>query len=69
MLEWEYQARFFCACADNLEGFSQGYWNVDRCGATHHGASAFDDESLLKRATELNRVFFSQDRDLLTIAH
>ena len=28
-----------------------------------------DDKELLRRATELDRVLFSQDRDLLVIAH
>ncbi len=41
---------------------------VDVLTAQEDGAAQLDDESLLQRATELNRVLFSQDRHLLGIA-
>ena len=37
--------------------------------ALEDGASEFDDETLLERATVLRCVLFSQDSDLLEIAH
>ena len=42
---------------------------VDVITAQEDGAAEIDDESLLARATELDRVLFSQDRDLLTIGN
>ena len=42
--------------------------NVDVVTAFQDGASMADDVQLLARATELERVLFSQDRDLLVIA-
>ena len=36
--------------------------------ASEDGASRLDDEILLRRATELGRVLFSQDADLLRLA-
>ena len=42
---------------------------IDVLTSEEDGAAAFDDQRLLERATELDRVFFSQDRDLLAIAH
>jgi hypothetical protein len=33
------------------------------------GTRTFDDESLLRRASELGRLLFTQDTDLLRIAH
>ncbi|MFN8475592.1 MAG: DUF5615 family PIN-like protein [Anaerolineae bacterium] len=42
---------------------------VDVLTAHDDGAAQFDDDTLLNRATELGRVLFSQDRDLLAIAH
>ncbi|MFN8500018.1 MAG: DUF5615 family PIN-like protein [Anaerolineae bacterium] len=42
---------------------------VDVLTAHEDGAARFDDDTLLSRATELGRVLFSQDRDLLVIAH
>jgi predicted nuclease of predicted toxin-antitoxin system len=37
--------------------------------AHEDGAAQFDDEELLARATQLGRVLFSQDEDLLTLTH
>ena len=42
---------------------------VDVLTAHEDGAAEFDDERLLARATQLERVLFSQDRDLLVITH
>lgn len=42
--------------------------NVDVLTAFEGGASAVDDSVLLNRATELGRVLFSQDDDLLAEA-
>ncbi len=42
---------------------------VDVLTAYEDGASQFDDERLLERATQLGRSLFSQDVDLLAIAH
>jgi hypothetical protein len=42
---------------------------VDVVTALEDGAAMFDDDALLARATALNRVLFSQDQDLLAIAH
>lgn len=42
--------------------------NIDILTADEDGRANLDDASLLARATQLNRVFFSQDRDLLIIA-
>jgi hypothetical protein len=52
------------AIADGL--ISRG---IDVLTTTSDQTERFDDESLLARATLLNRVLFSQDRDLLVIAH
>jgi hypothetical protein len=41
---------------------------VDVLTAHDDGASDWEDDDLLQRATELGRVFFSQDRELLAIA-
>ncbi|MDE0197813.1 MAG: DUF5615 family PIN-like protein [Caldilineaceae bacterium] len=41
---------------------------VDVLTASEDGASRIDDEMLLRRATELGRVLFSQDVDLLRLA-
>ena len=46
-----------CACA------------VDVLTAREDGAAEFEDDLLLDRATELNRVLFSQDDDLLREAN
>ncbi|MFN8472063.1 MAG: DUF5615 family PIN-like protein [Anaerolineae bacterium] len=42
---------------------------VDVITALEDGASEFDDEALFERATLFGRALFSQDRDLLEIAH
>ena len=42
---------------------------VDVLTAQEDGAAEFDDAALLNRATELNRVLFSQDDDLLREAN
>jgi len=42
---------------------------VDVLTAFDDDSADWDDEELLRRATELERVLFSQDRDLLVIAH
>lgn len=42
---------------------------VDVITAFEDGARQFNDTCLLERATELNRVLFSQDRDLLVIVN
>jgi hypothetical protein len=42
---------------------------VDVLTAEEDGSAALDDDPLLDRATSLGRVFFSQDEDLLAIAH
>ena len=42
---------------------------VDVLTAIDDGAAMFDDNALLARATLLSRVRFSQDEDLLAIAH
>lgn len=42
---------------------------VDVITALEDGASEFNDEALFERATALGRALFSQDRDLLEIAH
>jgi hypothetical protein len=41
---------------------------IDVLTAQEDGAAQLDDESLLQRATDLDRVLFSQDRHLLGIA-
>lgn len=41
---------------------------IDAITSFEDGASTWDDERLLERATELGRVLFSQDDDLLAIA-
>jgi hypothetical protein len=41
---------------------------VDVMTAEEDGRSELDDEMLLARATQLSRIFFSLDRDLLDIA-
>jgi hypothetical protein len=43
--------------------------NVDVLTTDEDGSAAFDDDRLLDRATSLGRVLFSQDEDLLVIAH
>lgn len=43
--------------------------DVDVVTAHEDGAAELDDEALLERATHLERVLFSQDRDLLVIAN
>lgn len=43
--------------------------NIDVVTAHEDGAAELDDEALLERANYLGRVLFSQDRDLLIIAH
>jgi len=43
--------------------------SVDVLTAFEDGASLWDDEKLLARATELGRVLFSQDEDLLAVTH
>ena len=53
--------------ADITEGLRQR--NVDVITAQEDGYSQMDDESLLARATELERVLFSQDRHLLVIGN
>jgi hypothetical protein len=42
--------------------------DVDVLTAEEDGRSELDDETLLARATQLARIFFSRDRDLLAIA-
>ena len=42
---------------------------VDVVTAEEDGSARFDDDALLDRATSLGRVLFSQDQDLLVIAH
>ena len=42
---------------------------VDAITAQEDGAARFDDNRLLQRATQLGRVLFSQDRDLLILTH
>jgi len=42
---------------------------VDVLTAHEDGAAQLDDEELLVRATQLGRVLFSQDEDLLTLTH
>ncbi len=42
---------------------------IDVLTAYEDGAAAWDDEALLQRATALGRVLFTQDEDLLAIAH
>ena len=48
------------------EGLRRRGVDVLTCG--EDGAAEWDDEELLRRATELGRVIFSQDADLLRIA-
>ncbi len=43
--------------------------DIDVLTAYEDDAAELDDEALLVRATQLGRVLFSQDRDLLVIAH
>jgi hypothetical protein len=42
---------------------------IDVVTAHEDGAAEHEDDALLDRATHLGRVLFSQDRDLLVIAH
>ena len=42
---------------------------VDIVTAEEDGSARLDDDPLLDRATALGRVIFSQDQDLLAIAH
>jgi hypothetical protein len=42
---------------------------VDVLTAEEDGSAALEDDPLLDRATSLGRVLFSQDEDLLAIAH
>ncbi len=42
---------------------------VDVLTAEEDGSARLDDDPLLDRATSLGRVLFSQDQDLLVIAH
>jgi uncharacterized protein DUF5615 len=42
---------------------------VDVLTCRDDGTTTWDDERLLERATQLGRVLFSQDDDLLAIAH
>jgi len=42
---------------------------VDAATAEEDGSATLDDDSLLSRATQLGRVLYSQDDDLLAIAH
>jgi hypothetical protein len=42
---------------------------VDVLTAAEDGSATLEDDPLLDRATALGRVLFSQDQDLLTIAH
>ena len=42
---------------------------IDVLTAQEDGADQLDDDLLLKRASQLDRVLFSQDRDLLGIAN
>jgi hypothetical protein len=41
---------------------------IDVLTSQEDGTSRFDDEHLLQRATDLGRILFSQDEDLLSIA-
>lgn len=42
---------------------------IDVLTAFEDAANEFDDESLLRRATSLSRVIFTQDDDFLAIGH
>jgi Domain of unknown function (DUF5615) len=42
---------------------------VDVITAYEDGTAELDDQGLLERATQLGRVLFSQDEDLLTLTH
>lgn len=42
---------------------------VDVITAHEDGAAEFEDERLLQRATQLGRVLFSQDKDLLILTN
>ncbi len=42
---------------------------IDVLTAFQDGAARFEDEALLLRATSLGRILFTQDEDLLAIAH
>ena len=42
---------------------------IDVLTADEDGAARLDDTSLLERATSLGRTLFSQDNDLLAVAH
>jgi hypothetical protein len=42
---------------------------VEVITAYENGTAERDDQELLERATQLGRVLFSQDQDLLTLAH
>jgi predicted nuclease of predicted toxin-antitoxin system len=46
-----------------------GRRGVDVITAHEDGAAEFEDERLLQRATQLGRVLFSQDKDLLILTH
>lgn len=43
--------------------------SVDVVTAFEDGAASWDDEKLLARTTQLGRVLFSQDEDLLAVTH
>lgn len=42
---------------------------IDVVTTRDDGTSDWDDEDVLRRATDVGRALFSQDRDLLVIAH
>jgi len=42
---------------------------VEVITAYEDGTAELDDQGLLERATQLGRVLFSQDKDLLTLTH
>jgi hypothetical protein len=42
---------------------------VDVVTSAEDGSDTLDDDALLDRATSLGRVLYSQDQDLLVIAH
>jgi hypothetical protein len=49
------------------EGLGRRWVDVLTC--REDGTTTWDDDRLLERTTQLGRVLFSQDDDLLTIAH
>jgi hypothetical protein len=56
-----------CVSAPITAGLRQR--GIDVLTAEEDGAAQYDDDQLLDRATSLGRVLFTQDKDLLVIAH